>query len=222
MKKFVIGCLALLGLAAVVVAAGSYFLYRAATPYIEDARGYLRGLAELGELEKGIVNTSPHTAPVSGELTEAQMQRYARVQDHVRTALGQRMKNFEEKYKHLSGNGADTTTQPSFRDVMSALGDLANVFVEARRYQVDALNKEGFSQREYTWVRQQVFEAAGMEVANMVDLTQIERAVRDGTGVEDFKAPRLPEPDVPAKNRELVKPYLKHFDEWLPLAFFGL
>ena len=105
---------------------------------------------------------------------------------------------------------------------MSALRDLANVFVEARRYQVDALNKEGFSQQEYSWVRQQVFEAAGMEVANMVDLTQLERAVRDGTGVDDFSAPKMPQPDVPAKNRELVKPYMKQFDEWLPLAFFGL
>ena len=71
-----------------MVAAGSYFLYRAATPYIEDARSYLRGLSELGELEKGITNTSPHTAPASGELTEAQVQRYARVQEHVRSALG--------------------------------------------------------------------------------------------------------------------------------------
>ena len=47
-------------------------------------------------------------------------------------------------------------------------------------------------------------------------------AVREGTGMEDFSAPRVPTRDVPEKNRELVKPYLKQMDEWIPLAFFGL
>jgi hypothetical protein len=220
LKKPLIGCLGILVLAAIAVAAGSYFLYRAATPYIEDARSYVRGLSELGEIEKDITNTSPHTPPASGELTEAQIQRFARVQEHTRNALGQRMREFEEKYKHLSDS--TTNREPSFSEMTSGLRDLASVFVEARRYQVDALNKERFSQQEYSWVRLRVFEAAGMEVANMVDLTQLERAIREGTGIQDFKSPDLPKPDVPAKNRELVKPFMKQFDEWLPLAFFGL
>ena len=220
MKKLVIGCLAILVLAVVLLAAGSYFLYRAASPYIEDAQSYLRGLSQLGELEKNIANRTPYTPPTSGELTEAQVQRYARVQDHVRSTLGQRMREFEDKYKHLSDNA--NNRQPSFTEMMSGLRDLANVFMEARRYQVDALNKEGFSQQEYSWVRLRMFEAAGVEVANMIDLTQVERAVREGTGLEDFNAPKMPQTDVPERNRELVKPYLKQFDEWLPLAFFGL
>jgi hypothetical protein len=221
MKKFVIGCLVVLVLAAVVVAAGSYFLYRAASPYIEDARNYVRGLSELGELEKEITNQSPHSPPSSGELTEAQVQRFARVHEHVRTALGQRMHEFEEKYKHLSSNN-NTNREPSFTEMMSGLRDLANVFLEARRYQVEALNKEGFSQAEYSWVRLRVFEAAGVEVANMVDLSKLQQAIREGTGVDNITTPDLPKPDVPARNRELVKPYMDKFDEWLPLTFFGL
>ena len=220
MKKFVIGCLVVLVLAAVVVAAGSYFLYRAASPYIEDARNYVRGLSELGELEKEIKNTSPHTPPASGELTEAQVQRFGRVQEHVRNALGQRMREFEEKYKDLSSNST-TKREPSFTELMNGLRDLANVFLDARRYQVEALNKEGFSQPEYSWVRLRVFEAAGIEVANMMDLSKMQQAIRDGTGVENI-TPDLPTPDIPARNRELVKPYMDKFDEWLPLAFFGL
>lgn len=221
MKKLLVGCLVIVVLGAIAVAAGSYFLYRAATPYIEDARNYVRGLSELSELDKGIANNTPHTAPASGELTDVQVQRYARVQQDVRAALGQRMKEFEEKYKHLKSDGG-TKVEPSFSELIAGLRDLADVFVQARRYQVDALNKEGFSQQEYSWVRRQVFEAAGMEVAHMVDLSQLERAVREGTGIQDFKTPNIPKPDVPAKNRELVKPYLKQMDEWLPLAIFGL
>jgi hypothetical protein len=221
MKKLLVGCLVIVVLGAVALGVGAYFVYRAATPYIEDARAALRGLSELGELEKDIKNTTPHTPPQSGELTEAQLQRFARVQDHVRTTLGQRMKEFESKYEHLKSQNQGGN-QPSFTEAMAALRDLASVFLDARRYQVDALNKEGFSQSEYSWVRNRVFEAAGIEAANMIDLGQLERAVREGTGMEDFSAPRVPTRDVPEKNRELVKPYLQQMDQWIPLAFFGL
>ena len=219
MKKLVVGCLVIVALGAIAVVAGSYYLYRAATPYIENARSYLQGLSELDAIQKNIKNTTPYRAPETGELTEPQLQRFARVQDHVRASLGQRMKEFEEKYQHLkSGNNA----QPSITELITGLRDLAGVFLDARRYQVDALNQEGFSQQEYSWVRARVFEAAGIEAAHMIDLSELERAVRDGAGVTDFKAPEMPKMDVPEKNRELVKPYLKQMDEWIPLAFFGL
>jgi hypothetical protein len=67
-----------------------------------------------------------------------------------------------------------------------------------------------------------VFQAAGMEVTPKIDLTQLEDAVREGTGLEDFKAPRVPTLEVPEKNRTLVKPHLGKADQWLPLVFFGL
>lgn len=220
-KKLLVGCLVIVVLAAVVLGVGSYFLYRAATPYIEDARSYFREMSELGEIEKGITNTTPYEPPASRELTQPQVERFARVQEQVRAALGQRMAEFEEKYKHLKSDGSGNA-QPSFTEVIAGLRDLAGVLPQARRYQVEALNKEQFSQQEYSWVRARVFQAAGVEVANMIDLSQIERAVREGTGMKDFEAPKLPESDIPAKNRELVKPYMKQMDQWIPLTFFGL
>jgi hypothetical protein len=61
-----------------------------------------------------------------------------------------------------------------------------------------------------------------MEVTAMVDLQKIEETVREGTGIENIGAPKVPSPNVPEKNRAVVKPYLAKMDEWLPLAFFGL
>jgi hypothetical protein len=221
MKKLLAGCLIIVALGAIAFAAGTYWLYRAATPYIEDARSYLRGMSELGELDRKIVNTGTFQAPSSRELTDAQVQRFARVQEHVRNSLGQRMQEFEAKYQHLK-NGSAGQAQPSLSELMSGLRDLAGVFVDARRYQVDALNKEGFSQEEYSWVRARVFEAAGIEAASAVDISKLQQALRDGTGMEDFRAPELPKVNVPQKNRSLVQPYVSKMDEWLPLVFFGL
>lgn len=221
MKKLLIGCLVILVLGGVLLAVGGYFLYRAASPVIQNARNYLQGMAELGELEKQISNKAAHMAPANGELTEAQMQRFVRVQDSVRAALGQRMTEIEEKYKGLKAN-AEGNRQLSVREMLNALSDIASVFVQARRYQVSALNQEGFSQAEYSWVRNQVFQAAGVEVANTVDLEKLEEAVRQGTGVDSIRAPEMPKIDVPEQNRALVKPYLDRMGDWIPLAFFGL
>lgn len=221
MKKLLVGCLIVLALGVIVAIAGGYFLYRAASPVLQNAKSYLQGMSELSELDDQITNQSAHIPPANRELSQAQVERFVRVQDSVRAALGQRFTEIEAKYQHLKAN-ADDRKPPSISDALSALTDLGNLFVQARRYQIDALNKEGFSQAEYSWVRDQVFQAAGMEVTSAIDLKQLETAVRDNTGLQDLKAPELPTLDVPEKNRELVKPYLNKADQWIPLVFFGL
>lgn len=220
MKKILFGCLGVAVLAVILFVVGAFILYRTGRPLYESARNYVTGLTELGKLDESIVNKTPYTAPTNGELTPAQMERFARVQDHVRQALGQRMNEIEQKYKSLKVN-ADSKP-PSIGEVLSGLNDIANVFVQARRFQVDALNQEKFSQAEYSWVRDRVFQAAGREVTASIDLKKIEDAVKQNTGVEKIPTPELPTINVPPKNRELVKPYLDRMDSWIPLAFFGL
>jgi hypothetical protein len=221
MKKLLVGCLVILVLGGVVLAIGSYWLYRAASPLIEDARNYVQGMSQLSDLERKIENTSPHTPPASGDLTEDQVQRFVRVQQHMRSALGQRMTEIEEKYRHLRSD-TESIVPVAITDLLSGLREITNVYVDARRYQVEALNTERFSQDEYAWVRDRMFQAAGMEVTSRIDVEKLEDAVRRGTGLEDIRADRLPRLNVPAKNRELVKPYLDRMDDWIPFVFFGL
>jgi len=221
MKKLLVGCLVILVLGAIVVGVGSYFLYRAASPLIQDARSYYEGMSQLSELDRKIENTDAHTPPASGELTAAQVQRFVRVQQHVRKALGQRMTEIEEKYRHLKAN-SESSVPVAMTDLLSGLRDITGVYVDARRYQVEALNAERFSQPEYEWVRDRVFQAGGMEVTSRIDVEKLAEAVRRGTGIEDIGTDRLPRPNVPARNRELVKPYVDQMDDWIPLVFFGL
>lgn len=221
MKKVLVGCLVVLVLCGIAAAAASYFLYRAASGVVERAQNYLEGMNELGELEKQITNRTSHVPPANNELTEEQVARFVRVQDSVRAALGQRVDEIEKKYEHLKAN-ASSDAQPSITDMMTALGDLANLFVQARRFQVNALNQERFSQDEYSWVRDQIFQAAGVDVASRIDLRKIEESIRQKTGIDDIRAPEVPTLKVPEKNRELVKPHLDKMDKWIPLVFFGL
>jgi len=221
MKKLLFGCLGIAVLALVLFVVGAFILYRTGRPLYDSARNYITGLTELGKLDDSIVNKTPYAPPANGELTAGQVERFARVQDHVRQALGQRMNEIEQKYKSLKVN-ADNKQPPSMGEVISGLNDIANVFLQARRFQVDALNQEQFSQAEYSWVRDRVFQAAGREAAASIDLKKIEDAVKKNTGIEHVPAPEIPTVNVPARNRELVKPYLDRMDSWIPLAFFGL
>lgn len=221
MKKLLIGCLVVLVLGAVALGVGAYFLYRAASPVVQNAREYLDRFSQLSELDKQIKNQSPHSAPASGELSNEQVDRFARVQEHMRATLGQRFNEIDEKYKHLKAN-ADSSRQPTFGEMFSALGELAGVVTDARRAQVDALNQEGFSSAEYAWVKSRVYQAAGVELSGAIDFQKIAEAARKGTGIDAIRVPDAPLAAVPAKNRELVKPHVQRMDEWLPLAFFGL
>ena len=193
-------------------------------PVLDSARNYLSNLSKISELDKEMVrSTSTYSAPENSELTESQVQRFARVQDSVKQSLGQRMNEIKEKYKRFKSN-SDNHERPGFSDMLSALNDLAGVFTQARRYQVDALNKEKFSQDEYSWVRDRVFQAAGKEVVSVVDLKKIGEQITTtrAQDVDVSRAPSVPLPPVPEKNRELVKPYLDRMESWIPLAFFGL
>jgi hypothetical protein len=220
-KKLLVGCLIVLVLGAILLGVGGYFLYRAASPVIQNARDYFDRFSQLAELEKQIANQTPFTAPENGELTKEQVDRFARVQQQVRGAMGQRFKEIDAKYNTMKAE-ADGTEQPSVREALSALGELGGVLIDARRAQVNALNQERFSSAEYSWVRARVYQAAGVEATSGFDFQKMAEAARKGTGIDSIEVPKTPIVNVPATNRALIKPHLDHMDEWLPLLFFGV
>ena len=82
------------------------------------------------------------------------------------------------------------------------LSDISNIYMEARRAQVDALNGQKFSDAEYTWVRNRIYEAAGMEVASGIDLSQIEALARESAMKSNVRLPDIKKPNVPEANRQ--------------------
>ena len=221
MKKLLLWIAGLLLLAAIALAVSGYLAYQAAQPVLESARAYLDGFgSELGELDKRIVNQADFAPPPAGELTKDQVERFARVQHSVRDTLGQRVLEIEEKYRHLKFT-RDGPQTPSVSDLMTALSQLSSVLVDGRRAQVEALNKEKFSTAEYDWVRMQFYQAAGVNSVNrrLGDLQKLMETFREQPPTITAEMPHV---KTPAANRELVKPYQRFIDDWLPLLFFGL
>ena len=221
MKKILTGCLIVLVIAMIGFGVAGFYAYRFARPMIESAGDYMAKAGELSQLGDRVANKAPYVPPTNGELTASQVERFVAVQGRVRSELDSRWTEIEVKsaeiHKKTEGNEA-----LSFADVRNIFSDVANIYIEARRAQVGALNIHKFSDGEYTWVKHRVYEAAGMEVASGIDFSAIEDLAREGAQRSSTKLPDMPMPEVPPANVALVKPHVAQLKEWIPMAVLGL
>ena len=216
MKKFAIGCLIVVAVLGVALGVGGYLFY---SNFVKPYAGSFKQLAELPDLDKQITNTTPFRVPDSGELSDEMVKRFIKVQEQLQAKLGPRMDELKAKYDQLDKGMKSENRKASFSEAMTAMKDLTSVLVEAKKAQVQALNEAGYSLREYSWVRNRVYEAVGI-VPGTFDIGEMARRGRAGEAVG---RPEVREPEeVPAKNKTLVAPYQKQLEQWAPLAFFGL
>lgn len=206
MKKILAGCLIVLLIAAIGLAAAGFYAYRAMKPVIDNAANYMEKAREVTRLGEEITNKTPFEPPQNDELTQAQVERFIAVQTRVRADMGDKWTQIEQKSKDLRGEFA------------TVFSEIANIWVDARKSQVQALNVQKFSEDEYQWVRRRVYEAAGVELAGSIDLSKIESlAGRNGVTIPSVDLPKVPE-----KNIALVKPHVAKIKEWMPMAALGL
>jgi len=217
MKKFAIGCAIVLVLLLIVGGIGSYFIYQ---KFVGPIAKFATNMQQVAEIEKQVKNTSSFTAPANGELTEAMVSRFVKVQEHMKAKLGKRTDELKATYDKLDKDLNAENRKASFTEAMGALRDLATLLVDTKTAQVEALNQTDFSVSEYEWVRAQVYAAVGV-VAGGFDLKKMAEQAKAGNvqGLSGGDKESLP--DVPEKNKELVAPYEKQLKEWAPFAFFG-
>lgn len=221
MKKLLVGCLIVLVIALIGFGVAGYYAYRLARPMIESAGDYMDRAREMARLGDRVANKSPFEPPKNGELSKAQVERFLAVQARVHDELGDRWSAIEAKSAEIREKTKDNKDL-TFAEFTGVFSDLANIYVEARRAQVNALNIHKFSDAEYSWVRMRVYEAAGVEIAGGIDMSKFEELARETSQRTKVTMPDLPRPEVPEANIALVKPHLATVKAFLPLAFLGL
>ena len=221
MKKVLGGCLALVLIAVVALGLALFYGYRAARPMIDNARAMLEQGREMAAMSDRVTNRADYVPPATGELSEDQVQRLLAVHAQVRQALGPRWSELQARATAVEQKAREGGRDLSVTDVGAILTEFGGLLREARRAHVDAMNAQAFSNREYSWVRLRVFEAAGLEVAHGIDWSSLEDLIKKGSDQSGVPVPPVTLPEVPEKNRELVKPHLAALREWMPLALFG-
>jgi len=218
MKRGLLGCLVLFLIIAIGGAYAAYrFLYLPGKAYVQS----LAQLKVVPELDAKIVNQQPFTPPSDQVLSASQVQRFMGTQQAIRTQLGTRVKELEAKYRTLGDALKDSGRTPSLTETLGALKELAGLYVDAKKTQVDALNAAGLSLAEYEWTRARVYEASGLPLD-----TTFQQIIRDATAGRNPDSTTIEKPAaapaVPDANRKLIEPHTKELAEGAALAFFGL
>jgi hypothetical protein len=221
MKKLLGGCLVLVLIGVVALGLALFYGYQAARPLIDNARGMLEQGREIAALSDRVANKSDYVPPAGGELSAAQVQRLLAVHADVRRALGPRWTELQARATAVERKARDGGRELSFTEIAAMLSDFGGLLRDARRAHVDALNAQGFSNGEYSWVRLRVFEAAGLEAARGIDWSSIEDLLEKGSDQTGVPVPSVSLPEIPEKNHELVKAHIAELKEWMPLALLG-
>jgi len=207
MKKFAIGCFAVL--VVVAIAGGGIAWFKVIKPGMEFAGG----IAELGkqysELNESIENRAGYTPPATGELGEATFQRFLAAQRQMRGDLEGRLEELQSKYEALEQEIDEGGGQAGISDMMGAYSDLTGLLIDAKRAQVQAINDQNFSLQEYNWVRDQVYRAIGESVA-------VAAVAANPNSSGEFQA------TVPESTREMVEPHREELMQSHVLAWWGL
>jgi len=220
MKKLAIGCGVVILLAVVGGAIGVYYIaHRVGSTVAQFA-----ALASVPEIERQVQNTRPYEPPASGEFTNAQLTQLLEVQTAIKQKLGARFEALDGKYRALSESlkhrDANVTDTPA---LLSAYSDLAATYLDAKRWQVEALNAQHLSMTEYRWIRKQAYAAIGLPVMDF-DLARIIDDVKAGRtkALDQMPLNMVVGPSGPEANRKLVEPHHKVLEDNVALAFLSL
>ena len=217
MKKVLLGCGVLVLLLGIGGAIGAYyFVWKPAKAAVTE----FAKLKEIPQINQQVTNKAAFNAPADNVLTSDSVDRFVRTQQTIFTKLGARAEELSKKYELMDRNrGANRV--PTWAELSTAYKDFANLILEAKRAQVEALNQHKFSLAEYEWTRERIYEAADIPVN--FNLDKLIRAVSEGKSPDQIlSGSDNPAPVVPEKNRALVTPRKKELTDRAVLAAFGL
>jgi hypothetical protein len=221
MKKVLVGCLVVIVIAMIGFGVAGFYAYRFVKPMVNNASSYLDKAREVSRLSDEIKIKTPYAPPANGELTAQQVERFLAVQSRVRSDLGGKWDEIEKKSAELKAKAQGSQSRDmTFSEFTSVFSDIANIWLDGRRSQVLALNTQRFSEEEYDWVRQRVYEAAGVELAGEIDFSKIQALAKENGNI-NVDIPKVDLPKVPENNLKLVKPYAAKVREWIPMAMLG-
>ncbi|MFW5927175.1 MAG: hypothetical protein ACOCSR_03910 [Wenzhouxiangella sp.] len=205
MPKFLVGCLVVV--AVLVVGGGTvgYFVViKPAWEFASDVESFVREYAELNEQ---IESTERYQAPDDGSISDEQFQRFLVAQRDMREHMEGRMSELKETLEAMQEDIDQEDREASIAEVATAYQGLGELLIDAKRAQVEALNRYNFSLQEYLYVRNQTYRALGEEVA----------VAAFGDQAEQVRTREVPDEVV-----EMVSQHREELMENYAFAWFGI
>jgi hypothetical protein len=205
MPKILVGCLLVI---VVLVGgggiAGYFFVIKPAYEFVTDVESFVREYAELNEQ---VDRTERYQPPGDGSITEEQFQRFLVAQRAMRESMEGRMTELKQQFESMQEDLDRDDRDVGITEIVTAYRGLGELLLEAKRAQVEALNRYNFSLNEYMYVRNQTYRAIGQEVAV---------AAYGDTAMQEQTW------QVPDETVEMVAPHREELLEGYAFAWFGL
>lgn len=205
MPKILVGCLVVL---VVVVGgggvAGYFFVVKPAYEFVTDVESFVREYAELNEQ---VDRTERYQPPGDGSITEEQFQRFLIAQRDMRESMEGRMSDLKEQFETMQAEIDREDRDAGLAEIVTAYRGLGDLLLDAKRAQVESLNRYNFSLQEYMYVRNQTFRAIGQDVA---------------VAAYGDQAMQTRTREVPDETVEMVAPHREELLESYAFAWFGM
>lgn len=206
MKKFAIGCFAVLLIAA--VAGGGIAYFKVIKPGMEMAGSFMKLGEEFDSLNKQVDNSRSFNPPSDQLLTEQQLERFLAAQQQIEQQMAGRFEELKSKYEDLDSKLKADGSKAGLGDILGAYGDLGGLLIDGKRAQVQALNDHDFSLGEYAWVRDQSYRALGESVAVA--------SIGNSAVQTEYKT------TIPQQTRDMIEPHREQLMRSLVIAWWGL
>lgn len=204
MGKFLGGCL--IAVLVLVVGGGAVGYYVFVKPYTDMAGEAVAFAQELDALDESVAARGPYDPPADGNITPDAMSRYLAVQQRMRSELEGDMETLRARYQTLEQELESEQRDASIGEMMTAYRDIGELYLDAKRAQVAALNEQGMSIGEYQWVRGRTYAALG----HPVGVATPDNAGATATG------------SVPPETVALVQEHRDTLTDNYAFAWFGL
>lgn len=217
-KKVLLWIAGIFAVMVIALTAGGYFLLWRP---IAELKPDLELIKTYPEINAEITEKAPYTPPADGELTTEQLERFARVQDSINAQI----KNdplLTERAEQLRGIKSSedgvVVSNIGFGEALQLLKGLGEPMVRAKRAQVEALNREGFSLDEYRWVRERFYQALGFTDMQFYPGETLAKVLEREKSIEE--RPALP--PTTENNRALAAKYSDRVEDWKKYYLLGL
>jgi hypothetical protein len=161
------------------------------------------------------LKTRDFVKPGSGEVTAEQVRRFIAVEEAVETRIGEARASFVEQQGVLER--ADKAGTITLDSAMASFAGIRSALMNAKPLQIDVMNREHFSKKEFDWVREQLYRAAGIPLTR-IDVSDL----FEGVPEPSIRVRTLSLQEAPAANQALARPIAAKLEAWRAFAFFGL
>ena len=193
-----------------------YFGYK----FFKSSYNGIKELAEIATIENDVVNQTAYVPPADGLMSLEQVESLVYIQTQVKEAIGPEFESLTSEHQNLLAELEEMNDFAKIRKLLSVSGKLVKPLSNAKRAQIDAINREGISMSEYKWLRSQAMAVLGIPDKKL-DLREL---LETATGEPSEEPQEEPSSDlvVNPQNRQLLEPHALVLGETLMLSAIGL